>query len=529
MRRTRLVRRKLGLAAPLAGLLALLAACSGGDVSAPPRVEDSTAVPIATSRVVVPVKAELSALEAHLNRQIAPTLYTIDQREDVCVPPARITICLKHVRPCKGDACKDVPCKVGKKNAAITPTLSCRIVGTVKRGPIRLTGKGDLIHLSMPVSGEVQAKDVGNILSETADARAEVRATIRLGMTPQWRPTAKVDIDYDWTKKPGIELLGKRITFAGKADPQLAKLIRKLEASIPDHLAKARVRERLESGWARGFTSVNLNRANPPVWMRITPHRLSYGGYDATGNDLVVKVELEAGVETFVGDRPFDPAPTPLPPSGRIDGPTGFRLIAPVIADYAQLEPVLEKALVKLSAKPIVVPGIGEVKASFGKPTVYATTGERLAIGLPIKAQSVTLGVPSKGVVWMTGVPWNEPDSPVVRVRDLQVFGKTDRVVTDLLLSVAQSPSVVGQIEMALTQNFANDLNKLKVKIDKALTNKQVDDFLLNVNLTELRYGVVKPLGQGAYLPVEVSGTGSLRWHPAPKGRPAAKTPAKAR
>ena len=59
--------------------------------------------------------------------------YTIDQREDVCVPPARITICLKHVRPCKGDACKDVPCKVGKKNAAITPTLSCRIVGTVKR------------------------------------------------------------------------------------------------------------------------------------------------------------------------------------------------------------------------------------------------------------------------------------------------------------------------------------------------------------------------------------------------------------
>jgi hypothetical protein len=512
---TTITARALKAGAIAAGLLALLSACNrSADVEAPPRAEASTEVPVVTSRVVVPIKADIAGLEAHLNRAIPQTLYAIDRQEDVCVPPAKITICLKHERPCKGDACRNVPCKVGRKNAAITPTMSCRIVGKVTRGHILLSGKGDVIHMRMPVSGEVQANDVGKILSESADAKAEVRATIRLGMTPQWSPTAKVDIDYSWTKKPGLEMLGRRFTFASKADPELAKLIRRLEASIPQQLARAQPRQRLEQAWAKGFTSLMLNRQNPPVWMRITPRQLSYGGYHINARDIVLKVELEAGVETFVGERPPDPPATPLPPSGKIDGPVGFRVIAPVIADYAQLEPVLAKALNKLAAKPIEVPAIGPVKASFGPPTIYATDGGRLALGLPIEAESVKLGVPTKGKVWLTGVPWNEPNSAVIKVRDLQVVGKTDRLATDLLLQVAQSPTVIAEVESALSQNFANDLSKLKVKIDKALTDKRLGDFVLNVQMTGLKYDVVKPLGQGAYLPVEVSGAGELRWSP---------------
>lgn len=514
MRRTR--GRWLGLRGALLGsLLAVLGACGSREKpEAPPRNTDVVEVPIATSRVAVPVKASLAELEAHLNKAVPTTLYSIDRQEDVCVKPKRITICLKHERPCKGDACKAVPCKVGRKDLAVTPSMSCRIVGSVKRGPIRLTGQGDIIRLSMPVSGSVDVKDVGKVLSESADAKAETRAVIRLGMTPDWAPTAKVDIDYSWTKTPGIELLGKRITFAGKADPELAKVIAQIEREIPRKLNELKVRDRLEQGWSKGFTVIELNKKNPPVWMRLTPRQLSYGGYRSDGRDLVIALELEAGVETFVGDRPSDPAVTPLPPSGRIDGPNGFRVIAPVIADYAQLEPVLEKALRKLATKPIEVPAIGAVEASFGTPTIYATTEGRLAIGLAIEAKSVQLGVPTKGTVWLTGVPWNEPSSAVVRVRDLRIAGETDRLATDLLLQIAQSPSVLAEVETALTQDFSKDLAKLKVKIDKALADKRLGNFILDVRLDGVNYGVVKPLGQGAYLPVEVTGNANLRWDP---------------
>lgn len=501
-------------ALPFLLLLAVLGGCNRGQPEPPPRVEDVTQVPVTVSRVRVPVSAELAKLEALLEREIPLTLMTIDRQEKACVPAQKITVCLKHARKCKGDACKDVPCKVGVKHAKVTPTMGCRIVGEVRRGPIRLSGKGELIHLHMPVSAEIEARDVGNVLSETATAQAEVRAVIRLAMTPDWQPTAKAEIDYSWTKKPGIELLGQRITFASKADPQVEKVLRQVEAALPRELAKLHPRARLEELWKSGFTSLELNRKNPPVWMRLTPQRLDYGGYHVADGRLHLNLELEAKAETFVGDRPPDPVPTPLPQSGSIVPMTGFKVTAPVIAAYSELEPVLQKALGKLEKKGIDLPGIGPVQVRFGKPSIYATEGGRLALGLAVEASKPGGDYDTKGTVWMTGIPYNDPNSPVVKVRDLKIDAKTDRAAADLLVAIANSPDVRSEVEKALAQNFANDIAKLQGKINKALREKRVGDFILDAQVGEMRYGVVQALGQGAYLPVEVTGTGSLELAP---------------
>ena len=88
MRRTR--GRWLGLRGALLGsLLAVLGACGSREKpEAPPRNTDVVEVPIATSRVAVPVKASLAELEAHLNKAVPTTLYSIDRQEDVCVSPS---------------------------------------------------------------------------------------------------------------------------------------------------------------------------------------------------------------------------------------------------------------------------------------------------------------------------------------------------------------------------------------------------------------------------------------------------------
>lgn len=497
----------------LLGLL-LLAACRPPAAEAPPRATSDATVPVSTSRVSVPLSARLSDLAALLNAEVPQVLMTIDRKEDACVPAQHLNLCLKHERPCKGEACRNVPCKIGTKKAKITPSLSCRIVGEVRRGPIRLSGAGDRIHLRMPVSAEISAKDVGNILSETATAAAEVRAVIRLGMSPDWHPGAKVEIDYSWTKKPGIELLGKRITFAGRADPELQKVVARLEKSLPAKLEKLQPRSRIEDIWKAGFTTLELNARNPEVWMRVTPRRLDFAGYEIRGDLLLLKAELEAGAETFVGTRPMAPEPTPLPNSGPVEPGKGFHITAPVIADYAVLEPVLWKALNKLAKKPIEVPGVGPVQASFGPPTIYATNGGKLALGLVIEARKADGSSKTKGKVWLTGTPYNDPSSPLVKVRDLQIYGNADSMAGNLLVLVAGTPGVRTGIEHALAQNFNNDITKLKGKIDKALTEKRVGNFLLDVQMDPFRFGVVQALPQGAYLPVEVTGTGSVRWEP---------------
>lgn len=497
----------------LFGLL-LVSACRQPVAEAPPRATGTAEIPVSTSRVTVPISARLSDLEAMLNAEVPHVLKSIDREEKACVPAQHVNLCLKHERPCKGEACRNVPCKVGTKKAKVTPSMSCRIVGEIRRGHIRLSGKGDVIHLTMPVSAEVSAKDVGHIISETATAAAEARANIRLGMTPGWRPTAKVEIDYSWTEKPGIELLGKRVTFAKRADPELQKIIAKLEQSLPAKLEKLQPRARLEEVWKAGFGTLELNARNPEVWMRVTPKRLDFGGYEIRDGHLLLNAELEAGAETFVGTRPDKPVPTPLPNSDKVGASRGFVVTAPVIADYAVLEPVLWKALNKLAKHPIDVPGIGPVNASFGPPTIYATDGGKLALGLAIEAQKPDGTMKTKGNVWLTGVPYNEPNSPVVKVRDLEISGASNRTAGNLVFLIAQTPAVSTEIASALAQNFSNDIAKLKGKIDKALTDKRVGDFVLDVQTQPFRFGVVQALPQGAYLPVEVSGTGSVRWSP---------------
>lgn len=501
-------------ALPLLFLLAALAGCSRGQPEAPPRATEETAVPVSVSRVQVPVSVELAKLEAVLEREVPVTLKRIDQQETACLPAQHVTICLKHARPCKGDACKAVPCKVGVKKAEVVPAIGCRIVGEIRRGRIRLSGKGEDIHLSMPVSANVEAQNVGNVLSRSGDAQAEIRAIIRIGMSADWQPNAAARIDYSWTKKPGIELLGQRITFAQKADPEVEKILRRIEAKLPQEIAKLQPRERLESLWKSGFTSLELNRRNPPVWLRLSPERLDYGGYRVADGRLNLLLELEAKAETFVGDRPADPTPTPLPPSGTVQAMQGFRVTAPVIAAYAELEPVLEKALNKLEAKGLELPGIGPVKARFGKPTIYATTGGRLALGLAVEASLPGGNYDTRGIVWLTGTPYNAPGSPVVKVRDLEIDATTSRVAADLLVAIANSPAVKQGVEEALSQNFAHDIEKLRGKINKALNEKRVGDFVLDARVTDMNYGVVQALGQGAYLPVTVSGTGSLQLAP---------------
>ena len=398
------------------------------------------------------------------------------------------------------------------------------------RGPITLSGKGDTIKLVMPVSATVSAKDVGGIIkSETATAGAQVRADIKLGIKGDWEPTAKVDIDYSWTTKPGIELLGRRFTFAGKADPELAKLIKKLEADIPKYMTKLNGRDKLESAWSKGFTSVMLNRENPEAWLRFTPQKLRYDGYFVEDKQLVLKLAAQAITETFLGSRPPNNPVTPLPPPSAIDTTDGFKFHLPVIADYGQIEPVLEKALGKLSKKPITVPVAGEVTPEFGKVEMYTTTGNRLALGLDLRVRTSRELIAPRGRVWLTGVPYNEPGSQKIFVRDLQIAGNSrDADRSRVLLAVVQSDSVMGELNGSLSQDFARDYAKLMKSVDRALSELRTGDFVISATIKDVTNGVVLPVGQGLYLPVDAKGIASIRYDPLTPEQKAARKAEKA-
>lgn len=482
-------------------LLLTLAGCQRTpERPAPPQVTTAPEFPRHESTLSVPVELSLDDIQRSLERSTPRRLWSIDQQERKCVPGQRVKIF--------GDRVK------------VTPDIGCRIVGQVTRGSLSVAGKGERITISMPVHATIAARDVGGVLKgETATGSAIVRASVRLSLDRSWNPHAKVDISYDWSDPPGIDFLGQRIRFVSRADRELAGVIAGLERDLQKEVARTRIRPIVADAWKQGFTVIELNREKPPAWMRITPGGIGLTGFRVDGRRVKLTIAAQAVTETFVGDRPEAPQPVPLPPQIGPVADKGLRFFIPVVADYAQLEPVVLRALRKLAARGIRLEGVGHVNADFQKVTVYATEGGRLAVGIDAKVEPVgerfgtSLGK-AQGRVWLTGLPYNDANSQVIQVRDLDIYGGADGMAADLLIQLMASEAVRGEIASGLTQDFGRDYDKVLAAAKKAIGGRQEGDFHLSATVDEVHHERVQVTGAGLFMPVTVKGTGQIRFTP---------------
>lgn len=483
-----------------AAVLAALAGChSEYDRPAPPEVTEAPVFPSQNSSVVVPIDLSLDAIQRGLEARAPRQLWRIDEQRK-CVAAQRV--------------------KVLGQRLKVTPDIGCRIVGTVVRGPVTVSGAGQRITIAMPVRATISARDVGGVLKgETATGAAIVRADARITIDRDWNPHAKVDLSYDWTNPPGIDFLGQRIRFVDRADSELAKVLADLEREIQKEIANARLRPIVADAWRQGFTVVSLNREKPPAWMRVTPTAIGFAGYRVEGRNLQLVIAAEALTETFVSDNPPAAAsPTPLPAQLATPKNNGLRAYIPVFADYAQLEPVLLRALRKLAKKGIRLEGVGSVDARFDKVTIYATDNNRIAVGIDAQVEPIGQRTGSwgkaNGRVWMTAVPYHSADSEVVRIRDLEVYGGADRVAADLLLHLASSDAVRQEITNGLAEDFGRDYQKVLTAARKAIADRQEGDFHLTARIDKVSHAVTQVTGVGLFLPVVATGVGEIRYAP---------------
>ncbi|QCB55372.1 DUF4403 family protein [Sphingopyxis sp. PAMC25046] len=479
-------------------LLGSLTACDRKTaVEPPPHATDMAPSPKQTSLIAVPIHASTASLKQTLERTVPKTLWTINKRERACVKPQRV--------------------KLFKKKVKVTPPIACTIVGQVTRGPLRLRGEGKEIVVDVPLNARIAARDVGGVLKgETATGAAMAHARVRIDLTPDWRTQGKARITYGWTKAPGIDFLGRRITFTDEADAKLKPVVASVEREVNREVAKIDIRKQAADIWQQAFTSLELNRENPPVWMRITPQRILYGGYRLDGQQINLNLGLEAITETFVSGRPADPSPTPLPRLVRETPKPHFDVRVPVIADYAQLRPVVDRALAKRAARPFELPKVGPMTVKFGKSTIYGAPGGRIAVGVDVDAKlKARTGAPTRGRIWMTAIPVNEPGSAEVRFTGLVINGDTDGVGGDLLILLGRSPEFAPLIAAALTQNFTHDLEELQGKIKRAVDRRREGAFVIRTRIDRFETGAIKAYGDGLYLPVRMVGGASVDYRPA--------------
>lgn len=482
--------RTLLIAGAMAAMSLLLPGCNAeADPAAiaPPRADDPIVFSTEPSQIAVDLDVDLAELERTLERELPRELWQIDQPDSVCVAPKKIDLALFKVK---------------------SPKIECRIVGNVVRGKPRVSGKGQQLFVTLPVTGTVAARDVAGIFKgETATGQAEVTLAMTLDLTSKWQIASQTRVDYRWTREPGVDFLGQRIELTSQADRELRPVKRDASRIIARELAKLPVRDLAARGWREAHQVFELNERDPAVWGQLTPKQFRFGGYSVAGRVLTLRLGLDALLETDVGMMPEAVTPAALPPlARRAKDARQSHLHVPVVAAYGVLEPVVAKALAKRARRPFVIEDYGSVMVRFGDIKVYGTGEGRIAVGGTFNAVSDMASIGKvKGTIWLTALPVNEPNSRKVLFSDIVISGDADIVGEAFLIALANAPGFRETITTALAQNFENDFNELRAKIDRAVAVQRgpLSDYAITIESVET--GVIKAYGQGLYLPIDMT------------------------
>jgi hypothetical protein len=510
--RRRVISRRIS---PWLGLPAVIAlsACNPWSTSydAPPKSEEAVEPKTKTSSIVIPISASLADLQQRLNREIPTTLYAVDENRDACVPAQRARICVLP-RPWGGCAQWVV--------TNTTPAIDCNVKGSAIRGNITIGGADNVLSLSMPVNMSVRVRgrgEIGRHIQETADGAATVNVSAKFDVDENWSPTATVTPSYVWDKTIGIEVFGIRITFGDKVDPKIRDALGSLQAELPSLLAKLDLKAQVEKAWTQGFSVTQLS-SNPDAWIRFSPETLGYGGYTVTpGGDLRLSVMVKGKTETFVGKRPEDASPQPLPNLQRELPEPGFEFYLPVSVAYAVLEDNIGKILKLGEEQAFNIPPVGEVKATFSKVQMYQTEDNAIAVGLTLTADPPTGLFDTSGTIWLTAEADVNNERKLLSVNQLGIYGETDSNASDILLSIARFGPIKDALQKAMSYDFSEEYDKGIADANRMLRRQLSNDFFFDGKLDKVTVDRLEGGPSGLILGFSVLGSGELRFGKLPQ------------
>jgi hypothetical protein len=362
-------------------LAALLAACPGARVQAPPGPSPAAIAPPAAGR-------------ASFFFPVAIPLAEVRRIVEASVPP-RVS---------------------DERKQEITSALKDGFYRyTLERGAVEVGFAGEQLTFAFPVHGSLTlgGRLAGLPVAETVDFGGRVRGTASPAVTPDWRPdprpAARVDLDRADLKVFGLFPVSVRAFLEERLNPLLDQELRKAAGRL---LADLALRRQAEEAW-RSLHVARRAVAGEDLWIRFQPLEVSLArvtekdGVLHTGFGIAGQLAFSFGAP---GAAPAPPAPTLLPPlrTAVDEQAGGFEVEAPVAASTAELSRWIGPALQGRSYR------LGRDRQMTVTAAALGVEGERLALTVDFK----TVG--QSGRVVLRGRPVLDPGGSVLRLEDLQ-------------------------------------------------------------------------------------------------------------
>ena len=440
-----------------------------------------------TSTIRIPVSGSLRIFEDMLNKDVPRRLANINEPQKICV----------------------------KTKSKLIPDISCRLVGRVDRGRIRLTGSGQTLRLTIPISANIQIQNIAGIIKrETATGSMTVTMRGKLSLARNWQPSARVNVDYAWRKKPGIDFLGQRIEFTSRIDPEVRKITAQIERQLPKLISSLNARQKARQIWREGFTSARA-KSDPEIWVRFKPQQIGYAGYTVRGNQLIVNLAARAQTETIFGNRPEDYKVTALPNLMRRLPPRGIHVHVPFHIPYSVFRKPVEEALDLGTFQTARLEDGTEAEVRFNDVEIFGVDGGKIAIGvgLTIKEPIRWLG-DVDGKIWIVARPRLDIPKKIIGISNLTVFSRTNSPLFNAIVGAVSKDEIDAEVIRKISYDFAKDYDDGLKKADDWLKAEPLEGFVFRGRLISAQLERMHILPEGLIVQAKASGDGRMYYAP---------------
>lgn len=305
-----------------------------------------------------------------------------------------------------------------------------------------------------------------------------IRSETRLTLDEDWATVAETSGDFEWQESPYITIIGIKVGLKGKAEDalhdQLAKLAPKIDGMIEE---KVNLRKEADKIWDSIGEPIEI-REDPPAWLLIRPVGTYFTQAVSETDTFVVGLNVEAELETVLGERPEHilqdslPPLVPLPDSLSKAGRLGFQMHLPVTITYGEAQNMFLRSL---GRKPLTVEN--NVTVNVDSVDIYPSSSAVIA-RVDFRANLAESGVGTKGTLYLRGVPTYDILSKTVRVDSLDY----DLNSLDALAHAADwffHSTFLAQTRDQLKFPVGPEIDRVSVQITKALSNRALGKYIV--------------------------------------------------
>ena len=295
----------------------------------------------------------------------------------------------------------------------------------IKDGDVRLNFEQRELSWELPLLVTIQkglklfGYNLPMVDSWEYKGQIRLRYKTKLAINRDWSiHTTTVSDGYVWTKKPAVKIGGIDVPLTLVANLLLPSNLQSFSQQIDDLVANSfDFRGFAEVGWQMLFNPIKIP-GTYEAWISVTPYSVALVPVQGSAGHVRFGAAITSDVECLLDNVPYSGKVTALPNIQPLEIPSdAFRINMLTDIPFTTINRIITE---QMGDSTFV---FGNRRIKFETFRVYGTN-ERMAV-------ETTVSGSVKGTLYLTGIPYFNPEDTTLRIKDLKFDLKTRNLMTN--------------------------------------------------------------------------------------------------